>query len=167
MSFSGPGKLELFHTCSPAGFRGSHRLSATSQQWRFPPWDTLIAPLQVRLDLCESQKEMELCFRGRGKGKTFLGYPAASGPNSTVQAKGVNDSGFLMLFLPLAPISFQITAPVPPPRPSPTLSTALWGSCQGPVSGFLHTASNRAGEAASWRSSLPSTFLPLLSSFLP
>ena len=58
-------------------------------------------------------------------------------------------------------------SPVPPPRPSPTLGTALWGSCQGPVSGFLHTASNRAGEVASWRSSLPSIFLPLPSSFLP
>lgn len=58
-------------------------------------------------------------------------------------------------------------SPVPPPRPSPTLGTALWGSCQGPISGFLHTASNRAGEVASWRSSLPSTFLPPPSSFLP
>lgn len=110
---------------------------------------------------------MELCFRGRRKGNTFLGYLAASGLNSTAQTKGVNDFGFLMPFLPLAPISFQITAPVPPPRPSPTLGTALWGSCQGPVSGFLPTASSRAGEVASWRSSLPSAFLPLLSSFLP
>lgn len=53
------------------------------------------------------------------------------------------------------------------PQPSPSLGTALWGSSQGPVSGFLHTASCRAGEVAGWRSSLPSTFLPLLSGFLP
>lgn len=71
-----------------------------------------------------------------------------------------------MPFLPLAPISLQVTAPVPPPGPSAAPSTTLWGSCQGPVSGFLSTAGNGAGEAASW-SSLPSTFLPLLSSLLP
>lgn len=101
-------------------------------------------------------------FREREKGKTLLGY--LEGGGLPFQTKGVD---WFLILLRLDPISLQITAPVPPHGPSPTLGTALGDSCQGPVSGFLCTASNRAGEAAGWRGSLPSTFLPLLSSLLP
>ena len=104
---------------------------------------------------------MELCS-GKEKGKTLLGYLAGGG--LPLKTKGID--WFLISLPRLSPISLQITAPVPPHGPSPALSTALGGSCQGPVSGFLRTASNGAGEAAGW-SSLPSTFLSLLSSLLP
>ena len=147
------------HSCSPAGLRRSHRLSITSQQWRLPSWDTLTAPLQVRL-ISEGHGTV---FREREKGKILLGY--LEGGGLPLQTKGLD--WFLIPLPRLGPISFQITAPVPPHGPSPALGTALGGSCQGPVSGFLRTASIRAGEAAGWRGSLPSTFLPLLSSLLP
>jgi hypothetical protein len=45
----------LLSRFSPAGLWGcTHRLSVTSQQWRLPSWDTLIAPVQVKLDYLQT-----------------------------------------------------------------------------------------------------------------
>lgn len=133
---------QLPHCFSPAGLGGHHGLAVASQQRRLPSWDSFTAPVQVKLLDLQVSKE--------------------SGRQRTV-GRGHSSSGVT----PLLSDFFQVTAPVSTPRSSPSLSAALWGGPQGPVSGFLSTASRRAGEVTCWGRSLPSTILPLLCSFLP